>query len=65
MRAANYNAEEAMDETLVTQVYREIDRMKEEASVRQQCRVTCGADVVIRHVLPYLISVDTDHIFVL
>jgi hypothetical protein len=57
MRAANYNAEEAMDETLVTQVYREIDRMKEEASVRQQCRVTCGADVVIRHVLPYLISV--------
>jgi hypothetical protein len=28
-----------------------------EASIRQQCRVTCGADVVIRHVLPYLISV--------
>jgi hypothetical protein len=29
----------------------------DEASIRQQCRITCGADVVIRHVLPYLISV--------
>jgi predicted house-cleaning noncanonical NTP pyrophosphatase (MazG superfamily) len=26
-------------------------------SIRQQCRVTCGADIVIRHVMPYLISV--------
>ena len=75
MRAAKYNAKEATDETLVTQVNREIDRMKEEeenaaeskdrikleeASVRQQCRVTCGADVVIRHVLPYLISAVDD-----
>jgi len=68
MRAAKYNAEEATDETLLTQVNREIVRMKEEeekaaesqkseASVRQQCRVACGADVVIGHVLPYLISV--------
>jgi len=75
MRAAKYNAKEATDKTLVTQVNREIGRMKEEeenaaeskdrikleeASVRQQCRVTCGADVVIRHVLPYLISVVDD-----
>lgn len=37
------------------------DRIKlEEASVRQQCQVTCGADVVISHVLPYLISVVDD-----
>jgi hypothetical protein len=26
-----------------------------ESSIRRQCRVTCGADVVIRHILPYLI----------
>jgi hypothetical protein len=25
-------------------------------SMRRQCRITCGADVVIRHVLPYLIT---------
>jgi hypothetical protein len=25
--------------------------------MRGQCRITCGADVVIRHVLPYLITV--------
>jgi hypothetical protein len=28
----------------------------DELSTRRQCRITCGADVVIRHVLPYLIS---------
>jgi hypothetical protein len=27
-----------------------------ESSTRQQCRVTCGADVVIGHVLPFLIT---------
>jgi hypothetical protein len=27
-----------------------------ESSTRQQCRVTCGADVVIGHVLPFLIA---------
>ena len=27
----------------------------DEWSMRMQCRITCGADVVIRHVLPYLI----------
>jgi hypothetical protein len=30
----------------------------DESDIRQQCRVTCGADVVIRHVLPYLISME-------
>ena len=28
-----------------------------ESSIRQQCRITCGADAIIRHVLPYLIDV--------
>ena len=27
----------------------------DESSIRQQCRVTCGADVVIKLVLPYII----------
>ena len=29
----------------------------DELIIRRQCRITCGADVVIRHVLPYLIAV--------
>ena len=29
----------------------------DESIIRRQCRITCGADVVIRHVLPYLIAV--------
>jgi hypothetical protein len=29
----------------------------DESSIRQQCRVTCGADVVIGHMLPFLITV--------
>jgi hypothetical protein len=29
----------------------------DESSIRQQCRITCGADVIIGHVLPFLISV--------
>ena len=32
----------------------------DESSMRMQCRVTCGADVIIRHVLPYLIVAVTD-----
>jgi hypothetical protein len=28
----------------------------DESSIRQQCRVTCGADVIIGHVLPFLIT---------
>jgi hypothetical protein len=28
----------------------------DESSIRRQCRITCGADVVIRHILPYLIT---------
>ena len=27
----------------------------DESSIRRQCRITCGADVIIQHVLPYLI----------
>jgi len=27
-----------------------------ESSMRRQCRITCGADVVIGHVLPFLIT---------
>jgi hypothetical protein len=34
----------------------------DESSIRRQCRITCGADVVIRHVLPYLI-IATDEEF--
>ena len=29
----------------------------DESSMRRQCRITCGADVVIRHVLPYINTV--------
>jgi hypothetical protein len=32
----------------------------DESDVRQQCRVTCGADIVITHVLQYLITVSED-----
>ena len=32
----------------------------DESSIRQQCRVTCGANVVSQHVLPFLISVVTE-----
>jgi hypothetical protein len=28
----------------------------DDSSIRSQSRVTCGADVIIRHVLPFLIS---------
>jgi hypothetical protein len=28
----------------------------DEPSIRQQCRVTCGADIVIGHVMPFLIT---------
>jgi hypothetical protein len=31
-------------------------RKTDESSTQQQCRVTCGADVVIGHVLPFLIT---------
>ena len=30
---------------------------KNELTARDQCRISCGADIVIEHVLPYLISV--------
>jgi hypothetical protein len=28
----------------------------DESNIRQHCRVTCGADVIIGHVLPFLIT---------
>jgi hypothetical protein len=30
----------------------------DKSEVQRQCRIKCGADVVIRHVLPYLISTE-------
>jgi hypothetical protein len=35
----------------------------DESDIRQQCRVTCGADVVIRRILPYLIITVSDEVF--
>jgi hypothetical protein len=32
-----------------------------ESNIRRQCRITCGADVIIRHVLPYLIYTEEDN----
>jgi hypothetical protein len=29
----------------------------DESDIQQQCRVTCGADVVIGHVMPFLIDI--------
>jgi hypothetical protein len=41
-------------------VCRQKEIKAEGASNREQCRVTCGADVIIGHVLPYLISTGDD-----
>jgi hypothetical protein len=35
----------------------QIKKENDESSLRRQCRITCGADVIIRHILPYLITV--------
>ena len=35
----------------------QIKKENDESSLRRQCCITCGADVIIRHVLPYLITV--------
>ena len=32
----------------------------EESDIRRKCRIICGADVVIEHVLSYLITADED-----
>jgi hypothetical protein len=32
----------------------------DESNIRRQCRITCGADVIIQHVLPYLISTEDE-----
>jgi hypothetical protein len=35
----------------------------DESSTRRQCRITCGADIVIRSVLPFLIiTVDYEEV---
>ena len=31
-------------------------KIEEAAGLRKQCRISCGADIVIQHVLPYIIS---------
>ena len=41
-------------------VCRQKEIKAEGASNREQCRVTCGADIIIGHVLPYLISTGDD-----
>ena len=33
----------------------------DESNIRRQCRITCGADVIIRHVLTYLIYTEEDN----
>jgi hypothetical protein len=35
----------------------------DETSFRRKCRITCGADVVIGYVLPYLINTGDDDSF--
>jgi hypothetical protein len=35
------------------------EKMKtDETEIRRQCRITCGADVIIGHVIPFLISTE-------
>jgi hypothetical protein len=46
---------ENIHQDMATQCHKKAKADK--SSTRQQCRVTCGADVVIGHVLPYIISV--------
>jgi hypothetical protein len=33
---------------------------RDKSDIRWQCRVTCGADVVIQHILPYIISAEEE-----
>ena len=37
----------------------------DESSYRRQCRITCGVGVIIRHVLPFLISTGNDDVLLL
>ena len=32
----------------------------DESDIRRQCRVTCGADVIIQHVLLFLVSAEDE-----
>ena len=34
----------------------------DESNVRRQCRITCGADVIIRNVLPFLLLLERRHL---
>jgi hypothetical protein len=46
------------DHSLKESVTRHQKKVKtDESSIRQQCRVACGADIVIGHVLPFLTAV--------
>jgi hypothetical protein len=40
--------------------HRRKKKKTDEASIRRQCRVTCGADVIIRLVLPFLITAEDE-----
>ena len=40
-----------------TMVWCQRKEKADESILRRQCRITCGADVVIGHALPYLITV--------
>ena len=47
-----------LDENGHTTTYCQKKMRTDESSIRSQNRVTCGADVVIGHVLPFLINTD-------
>jgi hypothetical protein len=43
---------EKICQDMATQIQKNVKT--DESSIRQQCRITCGADVIISHVLPFL-----------
>jgi hypothetical protein len=54
LELALWKMNEKSHQDLTTQSQKKIKTDK--SSSRQQCRVTCGADVVIGHVVPFLIT---------
>jgi hypothetical protein len=48
------NEKEKSHQDMATQSQKKLKA--DESSIRQQCRITCGADVIIGHVLPFLIT---------
>jgi hypothetical protein len=62
LELALWKARMTVNENIHQEVmYRRQKKVKiDESSVRKQCRVACGADVVIVHVLPFLISDEND-----